>query len=113
VKEFDPATSIAHLGERGNKTYVMRDENNREQIIGLLHVGEIIEVKHWIVRPDSDHKIVAYALLQQCMEINMRDIGISRYYFTIDKANRTGIASLRRDGAVQVDAQALRFMKIL
>lgn len=113
IRRFQPDVVLPPMGEAGNVTYIIRDEDDRAKVQGLIHVEQALEVKHFLVDPDYDYQKVSGMLLHRCMEMNMRVGGATRYYFTVPASDERTIKMFRKDGAEPMDLGALRFMKRL
>ena len=113
VQRLEPFATLAPIGKPGNITYIARDEDHRDKIVALIHVEQALEVRHLLVEPDFGYKEASFTLLHRCMEMNMRVGGATKYYFTVEKNNKRAVQIFKRDGAVQVDTEALRFVKEL
>lgn len=113
IQRLSPGSSLPPIGQRGNTTYIARDEDNLQKIVALIHVEQALEVRHLLVEPDYQYKDASYTLLHRCMEMNMRIGGAERYYYTAPKDNERVIKIFKRDGAQPIDQGALRFIKVL
>lgn len=113
IEKLQPGIIMPPLGKPGNTTYIIRDEDDRTKVQGLIHVEEALEVKHFLVDPDYNYQKVSGTLLHRCMEMNMRVVGARQYYFTVPASDERTIKMFRKDGAEPIDLGALRFMKRL
>lgn len=113
VQRLEPGATMAPIGQRGNTTYIARDEDNRDHIVAIIHVEQALEVRHLLVEPDFQYKSASFTLLHRCMEMNMRVNGVERYFFSAAKENERAIDIFKRDGAQVVDGGSIRFLKVL
>lgn len=113
MKRWEPGATLAPIGQRGNTTYVARDEDDRTKIVAVIHVEQALEVRHLIVVPDYTYKQASYTLLHRTMEMNMRVNGVTDYFFTAPKSNDRAIQIFKKDGAEVVDQDTVRFRKRL
>lgn len=113
IQRLSPNVTLPPFGEAGNITYIIRDEDDRSKVPGMIHVEHALEVKHFLVDPDYAYQKIGAALLHRGMEMNMRISGATRYYFTVPASDERTIKMFRKDLAEPIDLGALRFMKRL
>lgn len=113
IQRLQPSLSAPTFGGPDSITYIVRDEDDRNTIHGLIHVERAWEVKHFLVDPDYKYQKASATLLHRGMEMNMRISGISNYYVTVPREDARVIDIYRKDGAEPIDTGALRFMKRL
>ncbi len=105
---------VAPIGEqRGNVTYIIRDEDDRSQIHALIHAETALEVRHMICDPAYKHSQISFTVLQRGMEMNMRANGVTHYYFAVPRENKRVIGIFEKDGATVIDTEVTRFIKRL
>lgn len=112
-QRLNAAGLVPPFGQPGNLTYVIRDADDRSVLHGLIHTETTVEVRSLLVDPEYPHSRVSLTILQHGMEMNLRANGVTRYYFTAPKADKRVISILEKDGAVRIDEDAVRFMKVL
>ncbi len=109
---LDPAGIIPPFGQPGNLTYVIRDNDDRSTIMGMIHTELVLEVRSMLVEK-FNHAQVSYTLLHRGMEMNMRANNRGHYYITVPRTDTRVISMFEKDGAQIVDRDAVRFLKTL
>lgn len=113
VTRLAPDTYVPPFGEPGNKTYILRVGEDRRRIIGLIHMEWAPEVRHMLVEPGYKAKQFAYSVLHRATEMNLRETGHKRYYFTVPLDQSDAIERYVKDGAAIIDVNHARFLRTL
>lgn len=113
IQKFAPKATPAALGQPESLTFVVRDEEDRTKLHGLIHVERAWEVKHFLIDPEYKYQKVSGAILHRGMEMYMRVSGIEQYYMTVPREDGRVVEIYQKDGAEPIDLGALRFRKVL
>ena len=115
-RRLHPDAPLPEFGKPNTETMVMRDEADPTKIIGFIFMEHALEVR--AICTDPAFKLRAQALSHAfaAMETRIRcgDLGSSdRYYVSIPREHKHVLKFYESDGAVRVDAESVRFMKVV
>lgn len=113
IERLSPSSIVPPLGQPGNLTYVIRDDDDRAKIQGLIHVESSIQVRNMLVDPGFKYQDASFTLLHRGMEMQLRVTGTQRYQFIVPKDQERIIKMFKKDGARVIDSDMIHFQKEL